>query len=108
MRLMGYWERFTRWARGLFHWQQTMMTCQEQVALLADYLEGTLDPKTARALERHLDGCVSCLNFITTYKATSAMVREVTYEEMPEELKARLASFLIAKIREEKAGGLRG
>ena len=108
MSLISYWGRFTRWVRGLLQGQQRMMTCQEQVALLADYLEGTLDPKTATALERHLDGCVSCLNFITTYKATSAWVREVSYEEMPEELKDRLASFLMAKIREEKAGGLRG
>ena len=107
MSLMSCWGRFTRWARGLLQGRWKMMTCQDQVALLADYLEGTLDPKTARALEGHLDGCVSCLNFITTYKATNAWVREVTYEEMPEELRDRLSSFLVAKIREEKAGGLR-
>lgn len=94
-----------RWVRRL-QGRGRMMTCQEQVELLADYLEGALTPETAKALERHLDGCVSCLNFITTYKAASAWAREVTYEEMPEELKARLASFLIAKIREEKSRGI--
>jgi anti-sigma factor RsiW len=82
-----------------------MLTCQELVDLLADYLEGALDPETAKELERHLDGCASCLNFIKTYKTTTAWVEEITYEDMPDELKDRLASFLKAKIREEKAGG---
>ena len=108
MSLMSCWGWFARWVRGFIQGRRRMVTCEEQVAILADYLEGTLDPKTATALELHLDGCVSCLNFITTYKATSAWVREVIYEEMPEELKGRLSSFLMAKIREEKAGGRRG
>ncbi len=81
-----------------------MLTCEKLVGLLADYLDGSLDRETARALERHLDGCASCLNFIKTYKATTAWVGEVTYEEIPEELKDRLASFLKTKIRQEKAG----
>jgi len=56
-------------------------------------------------LEQHLEGCTSCLNFIKTYKATTALVRDVSCEEMPEELKSRLASFLKRKIRREKAEG---
>jgi anti-sigma factor RsiW len=81
-----------------------MLTCQEVVNLLVEYLDGTLDVQTTRELERHLDGCVSCHNFIKTYKTTAAWVKEVTYEEIPDEFKDRLASFLKAKIRQEKAG----
>lgn len=102
---MTLWERVMRWTWKPFRGRATMLTCQEQVDLLADYLEGTLRPETARALERHLEDCPSCLNFITTYKATNAWVRELTHEEMPEELKTRLASFLKATILQEKAGG---
>jgi hypothetical protein len=51
-----------------------------------------------------LEGCASCLNFIKTYKATTTWVKDITYEDMPEELKERLASFLKAKIRQEKSG----
>lgn len=102
---MTFWERFTRWARKPFRGRPRMLTCQELVDLLVDYLDGALDPETTRALEQHLEGCTTCLNFIKTYKATSAWVREIAYEEMPEELKGRLASFLKAKIRQEKAGG---
>ena len=81
-----------------------MLTCQEVVNLLAEYLDETLDVQTAKALEGHLEGCVACHNFIKTYKATAAWVKEITYEEIPDEFKDRLASFLRAKIRQEKAG----
>lgn len=101
---MNFRERLKHWARTPFGGRPRMMTCQELVDLLADYLDGALDPRTARDLERHLDGCASCLNFIKTYKATTTWAREVSYGEMPEELKDRLASFLKAKIRQEKAG----
>lgn len=101
---MTLWERVMRWTWKPFRGSAKMLTCQEQVELLADYLDGILQPETARALERHLEDCPSCLNFITTYKATNAWVREITYEAMPEELQTRLASFLKAKILQEKAG----
>lgn len=101
---MNFRERLKHWALMAFGARPRMMTCQELVDLLADYIEGVLDSETARDLERHLEGCVSCHNFLKTYKATGAWIREVTYEEMPEELKDRLASFLNAKIRQEKAG----
>ncbi|HZY31037.1 MAG TPA: zf-HC2 domain-containing protein [Candidatus Methylomirabilis sp.] len=102
---MTFWERFARWVRRPFLGRQSMMTCREQVDLLADYLDGALDPGVTGALEQHLDGCPSCLNFIKTYKATTVLVREIPCEEMPEELMNRLTSFLKAKIRQEKAGG---
>ena len=102
---MTLWERLTRWARKPFRGSAKMLTCQEQVELLADYLDGTLHPETASALEQHLEGCPECFNFIKTYKATNAWVREIACEEMPEELKTRLASFLKAKIRQENIGG---
>ena len=81
-----------------------MLTCQEVVNLLVEYLDGTLDVQTAKALEGHLEGCVACHNFIKTYKATAAWVKEITYEEIPDEFKDRLASFLKTKIRQEKSG----
>ena len=102
---MSFWERFARWVRRPFRGRPSMMTCREQVELLADYLDGALDPGVAGALEQHLGGCPSCLNFIKTYKATTVLVREIACEEMPEELMNRLTSFLKAKIHQEKAGG---
>ncbi len=102
---MTFWERLARWVWKPDRGSAEMLTCQEQVDLLADYLDGTLHPEIATALERHLEDCPDCLNFIETYKATNVWVREITYEAMPEELTTRLASFLKAKILQERVGG---
>ena len=101
---MNFRERLKQWVRLPFGEKPRMLTCEELVGLLADYLDGSLDHETARDLERHLDGCVSCHNFIKTYKATTAWVKEIAYEEIPDEFKDRLAGFLKAKIRQEKSG----
>ena len=99
------WGCFRHWVRHLLGGKSGMLTCQEVVNLLVEYLDGTLDVQTARELERHLEGCVACHNFIKTYRATAAWVKEISYEEIPDEFKDRLAGFLKAKIRQEKAGG---
>ncbi len=83
-----------------------MITCKDLVEFLVDYLDGTLEPETARALEEHLKDCQNCQAFLNTYKATLASLKELACEEMPAELRARLASFLKARIRRE--GGFRG
>jgi anti-sigma factor RsiW len=98
------WGCFKLWVRDLLRGRSGTLTCQGVVNFLAEYLDGTLDVLTARELERHLEGCVACHNFIKTYKATTVWVKEITYEEIPDEFKDRLATFLKAKVRQEKAG----
>jgi len=78
-----------------------MITCKDLVEFLLDYLDGTLDPETARALERHLKDCQGCQAFLNTYKATLASLGELACEEMPVELRARLTSFLKERIHRE-------
>ena len=70
-----------------------MISCREITNLLADYLEGSLDPQTAEALEAHLSGCRTCDNFMATYKTTTGLLRELGQEEVPEELKDRVLRF---------------
>lgn len=101
---MTLWERLSRWARKPIPSRPMGMTCREQVDLLVDYFDGTLDPRVAKALETHLADCPPCLNFLKTYKTTSVWVGELTCEEMPDELKARLSSFLKVKLRQETGG----
>ena len=80
------------------------MDCRELVNLLVDYLDEALDPETLKALDRHLADCGPCLAFLNTYKATRNLVREVAAEEMPEELRAKLASFLRETLRRPPGG----
>ncbi len=75
-----------------------MMSCKELVDLMADYLEGQLEPDVARDLDRHLADCPPCLNFLKTYRATTRLIREVACEEIPPELGERLERFLRERL----------
>jgi anti-sigma factor RsiW len=68
--------------------------CKECVDLLGEYIEGTLPPDQAKALEEHLSLCPPCITFVRTYKATGRLCRQVMKSEMPRELIASLKSFL--------------
>ena len=68
--------------------------CQEIVGLLADYLDDSLDPATARRLQDHLEGCTPCVAFVNTYKGTVKAARQLKEADIPPELKDRLLSFL--------------
>ena len=68
--------------------------CQDIVGLLADYLDDSLDPATARGLQAHLEGCTPCVAFVNTYKGTVKAARQLKEADIPPELKDRLLSFL--------------
>jgi anti-sigma factor RsiW len=68
--------------------------CKEIVDLLGDYLEGELDPETAKALETHLSDCRPCVSFVNTYRGTISASRKLLEEEIPPELMERLRQFL--------------
>ena len=75
------------------------MTCRDVIALLADYLEATCDAETVRALEAHLRDCRPCIAYLNTYVRTRDVTAQANRMEMPEEMKARLRSFLLERLR---------
>jgi anti-sigma factor RsiW len=68
--------------------------CKECVALLGEYIEGTLPAEQAKALEDHLSLCPPCITFVRTYRATRKLCRKALVAEMPRELMSSLRSFL--------------
>lgn len=70
-----------------------MLTCREMTQVLADYLDGTMPAEDRMALGRHLDACSSCGAFLRTYETTIRLTGMMPCEEMPEDLKIRLAAF---------------
>ncbi|MBI1876511.1 MAG: zf-HC2 domain-containing protein, partial [Acidobacteria bacterium] len=68
--------------------------CSEVVNLLADYLEQRLPSSTQRDLEQHLSGCSSCVAYLNTYRSTVSLLRSLSEDDLPPELRARLAAFL--------------
>ena len=77
------------------------LTCQQVTALLVEYVNDTLAPKTMRALQEHLRDCADCLAYLRTYRATIRALGTVRYEDMPATLQERLLSFLHAQLNRE-------
>lgn len=73
--------------------------CNELMDLLVDYLEDDLDDEQTAHLERHLELCPPCVNFLESYKKTGELCRRALRREMPAELKTNLMSFLDKKCR---------
>ncbi len=71
-----------------------MLRCRDIVDLLGDYLDGDLDPATAEALKAHLADCRECTAFISTYRGTVRVTRQLKEEDLPAPLRERLLTFL--------------
>lgn len=68
------------------------MTCEQLIAVLADYLDHELPPAQVEILEQHLARCRSCVEYLATYRQTirmsaaAASAPELRVEDVPEEL----------------------
>jgi len=47
-----------------------MTTCHEVIDTLSDYIESTLAPDLARALDEHLRDCAPCRQYLATFRET--------------------------------------
>ena len=76
-----------------------MITCADLEEFVADYLDGSLPEPSRRALEKHLDDCAACREFVAAYQRTvrvakKALEHESATAEAPENLvQAILASL---------------
>jgi anti-sigma factor RsiW len=75
------------------------VTCREVIDVLDDYVDGTMPPDVAAALERHLADCGPCRAFLATYRKTRELGAAAGRVEMPEEMQERLRRFLAAQLR---------
>ena len=69
----------------------TLLTCQEVLDFLSDYVEGRLPPAEHARLEEHLAVCPPCIEYLKSFKATLAACRslrgaDVHLPAMPDEL----------------------
>ena len=67
-----------------------MMTCRVCAELLLEFLEGELDAEQAQRLQRHLEACQPCINFIETYRITITLARQLPCSELPADVAQRL------------------
>jgi hypothetical protein len=76
------------------------MNCKELVYLLGDYLNGTMEETLRQEFSAHLEMCEPCMNFLRTYDSTRILCRQIRPDEIPEEVRLRLKSFIMDKVGE--------
>ena len=59
------------------------MKCDELLARLNEYVDGTMDPAICEAVEKHLAGCNPCQVVVDNIRQTITLYREGQPYELP-------------------------
>lgn len=80
----------------------SLITCDQFLKELSDYLDEDVREDLKRELDRHMAECPNCWVMVDTTKKTLQIYRELEPEPLPESLKARLMQALQARIAGQK------
>ena len=77
-----------------------MVTCQQLVEIVSDYLEGTLSEVELTELEHHLEICEGCEIYVEQVRATITVLRTLKEPDGQVEPPPELLSALRASARD--------
>jgi anti-sigma factor RsiW len=85
-----------------FRWphRRRSLVCRQAVALIADYLDGTLRAQDVTRLEAHLADCPHCSEYLAQMRVTIAALGQVT----PEDLNDDALDELVSLYRQWRSG----
>jgi len=78
------------------------MDCTAFVARFTDYLDGDLSPAESRAVEEHLEGCVSCQRYKNVVEHGRSLLMALPAPELREDFSTRLEHRLL-HVADERA-----
>ena len=73
-----------------------MLTCQELVELITDYIEGALDAERHAEVARHLSDCDDCLRYVSQLQQTGRVLAALPVDN----LSVQDGAALVATYRE--------
>jgi anti-sigma factor RsiW len=68
----------------------TLISCQEVVEVVTDYLEGRMTPEDVAIFEAHLELCDGCKWYVEQMRITIATVGRIDEADVPDEMRATL------------------
>ena len=77
------------------------IVCQQAVELMTAYLDDALSPADRARLERHLDGCPHCTEYLAQLRATISALGRVE----PDDVAAPALDELVGLYRRWRAEG---
>jgi anti-sigma factor RsiW len=66
------------------------LACVEAVELMTDYLEGTLPPAEKQRLERHLEFCPGCDEYLEQMRTLAGSLGDLSSDSLPAGMRERL------------------
>lgn len=76
------------------------MKCEEMLAMLNEYVDGTIDPAICEEFEQHMAGCNPCQVVVDNIRQTITLYKNGQPYELPVKFQARLHATLRARWRE--------
>ena len=76
------------------------MKCEELLAMLNEYVDGTIDPSVCEDFERHMAGCNPCHVVVDNIRKTITLYKEGKPYELPVEFRRRLHGALRERWKE--------
>lgn len=70
------------------------MKCEELLAILSEYVDGTGDPALCAEFERHMAGCNPCQVVVDNIRQTITLYRQGEPFELPAPVRDRLHTAL--------------
>jgi anti-sigma factor RsiW len=80
------------------------MKCEELLAMLNEYVDGTVDPAICEDFERHMAGCNPCQVVVDNIRQTITLYKNGEPCEIPVECRDRLHAVLRRKWQEKHSG----
>jgi len=77
------------------------MKCEELLAMLNEYVDGTVDPSICEEFEKHMEGCNPCQVVVDNIRKTITLYRAGQPVELPFEFRERLHTALRQKWLEQ-------
>lgn len=76
------------------------MKCQDLLAQLGDYVDGTIDPAICAEFEKHMAGCNPCQVVVDNIRKTITLYKNGQPYELPVKFRDRLHAALRERWKE--------
>ena len=82
--------------------QQHVMKCEEMLAMLNEYVDGTIDPAVCGEFEKHMAGCNPCQVVVDNIRKTITLYKNGRPYELPVKFREQLHEALRAQWRQKR------
>jgi len=80
------------------------MKCEEMLAMLNEYVDGTIDPSICEEFEKHMAGCNPCQVVVDNIRQTITLYKNDRPYELPVKFRNRLHEALRQRWTETHCG----